>query len=47
MAELVKSVDTQDKLLYDLECDKELARLQRKARCFLNTISIPTISIII
>ena len=32
MAELVKSVETQDKLIYDLEADKELARLQRKAR---------------
>ncbi|GFO23230.1 glutamate-rich protein 6, partial [Plakobranchus ocellatus] len=32
LAEIVKSVDTQDKLMYDLECDRELARLQRKAR---------------
>ncbi|KAK3768351.1 hypothetical protein RRG08_031140 [Elysia crispata] len=32
LAEIVKSVDTQDKLIYDLECDRELARLQRKAR---------------
>nr|KAG5697458.1 hypothetical protein BaRGS_029349 [Batillaria attramentaria] len=30
LAELVKSVDTQDKSLYDIEADKELARLQRK-----------------
>ncbi|KAK7484126.1 hypothetical protein BaRGS_00024615 [Batillaria attramentaria] len=32
LAELVKSVDTQDKSLYDIEADKELARLQRKTR---------------
>ncbi|RUS74576.1 hypothetical protein EGW08_017657, partial [Elysia chlorotica] len=32
LAEIVKSVDTQDKLIYDLECDRELARLQRKAK---------------
>ncbi|CAL1534535.1 unnamed protein product [Lymnaea stagnalis] len=32
LAELVKAVDIQDKLLYDLEADKDLARLQRKAR---------------
>ncbi|CAG5121479.1 unnamed protein product [Candidula unifasciata] len=32
LAELVKSVDSQDKILYDLESDKELARLQRKVR---------------
>lgn len=32
LAELVKSVDTQEKTLYDIEADKELARLQRKTR---------------
>jgi hypothetical protein len=32
LAELVKSVDTQDRTLYDIEADKELARLQRKSR---------------
>ncbi|XP_005107667.1 uncharacterized protein LOC101861687 isoform X2 [Aplysia californica] len=32
LAELVRSVDNQEKLIYDLESDKELARLQRKAR---------------
>ena len=32
MAELVKSVDSQEKLIYDLESDKDLARLQRKSR---------------
>lgn len=32
LAELVKSVDTQEKSLYDSEADKELARLQRKTR---------------
>ncbi|XP_076447540.1 uncharacterized protein LOC143284598 isoform X2 [Babylonia areolata] len=32
LAELVKSVDSQEKSLYDIEADKELARLQRKSR---------------
>ncbi|KAK7102791.1 uncharacterized protein [Littorina saxatilis] len=32
LAELVKSVDTQEMSLYDIEADKELARLQRRSR---------------
>ncbi|KAH9503808.1 hypothetical protein Btru_066692 [Bulinus truncatus] len=36
LAELVRSVDNQDKLLYELEADKDLARLQRKARILVD-----------
>ncbi|KAL8576950.1 hypothetical protein ACOMHN_024226 [Nucella lapillus] len=32
LAELVKSVDSVEKSMYDIESDKELARLQRKSR---------------
>ncbi|XP_055882400.1 uncharacterized protein LOC106072114 isoform X4 [Biomphalaria glabrata] len=36
LAELVRSVDNEDKLLYDIEADKDLARLQRKARILVD-----------
>ncbi|XP_059152679.1 uncharacterized protein LOC131938590 isoform X2 [Physella acuta] len=36
LAELVKSVDIQDNLLYESEADKHLARLQRKTRILID-----------
>ena len=38
--ELVKSMEGNEKLIYDLDAEKDLLRLQRKARCVCVCVSV-------